>query len=138
MRTKKKRSPVILILDVVIGVLCVITVSVGAFAVASFREDWSFRFDADSFYYRLQDESYGTLVGMYYMNEAAGVEADEDMLQYYGVAKYFEAASYYKAYENVEDTKEMKKYQTKMKEAKSQMGELQFVSEKVDEELGIQ
>lgn len=134
---KKRRSPGILALDIIVGILCVITIGAGVFAFTSFKEDWGYSFDADSFYYRLEDEDFGQMVEMYYANEAAGIDADEELKQYYGVAKYFEAASYYKAYQEAEDSEQALKYQGKMQEAQNEMGELNFLSDRICEKLEI-
>ena len=132
-----KRSPVILFLDIVIGVLCVLLVGALFFAIASFRENASYSYDEDSFYWRLEDGSFGQMVEMYYSNEAAGVEPTEDLLEYYAVAKYFEAASYYVLYQ--EDAPEYAGYyQEKMETAAAEMGELAFLTEKIQKQLGVQ
>lgn len=130
-KEKVKRSPFHVILDLVIGFLCVVLVGTGIFAIQRFHEDWSFSYDADSFYYRLQDEDFGQMVEMYHVNEAAGAKADEELMQYYGVAKYFEAASCYKAFQE-------SIYLEKMNTAKEQMGELNFVSETICEKLSLE
>lgn len=135
---RKKKSPLHRVLDIIIGVLCVFIVLAAVLAIGMFKESWSYSYETDSFYYRLQDEAFGQMVEMYYTNEAAGVKADEELQQYYGVAKYFEAASYYKAYQDVEDGQQMLKYQEKMELAEEEMGELDFLSEKIYEKLGIE
>jgi len=124
--------------DLLLGIMCVIVVGALAFAISMFREEYSYHYTADSLYYRLEDEDFGSLVEMYYANEAAGVKADEDMKEYYGVARYFEAASYYKLYAQVQDGAKAEYYQTQMEEAKKQMGALSFLDEKILEKLGIE
>ena len=134
---KNKKRPAHFILDILIGILCVLLVGAGVFTVKMINEDINFSYDADSFYYRLQDENYSTMVEMYYTNEASNVKADQELQQYYGVAKYFEAASYYKAYEIAKDFDQIKKYKAQMKDAENEMGQLKFVTEQIDEKLGI-
>jgi len=92
------------ILDIAIGFLCVVCVAAAVFAVKEFRYSYDYSYDAESFYYRLEDGDFAQMVEMYHTNEAAGAEADEELSQYYGVAKYFEAASYYNIYESENDT----------------------------------
>lgn len=135
---RRNRRPAHIVMDIVIGVLCVLLVGAGAFTINMINEDINFRYDVESFYYRLQDEAYSQMVEMYYANEESGVKADEELKQYYGVAKYFEAASYYKAYKIVEEPEEMNKYEAQMKNAEKEMGELSFVSKQIDERLGIE
>lgn len=135
---QRKKGPVNLVLDIIIGILCVIVVGAVIFVIASFKENYSYSFEADSFYYRLEDEDYSQMVEMYYANEAAGIKADEKLQQYYGVTKYFEAASYYKVYQEAEDTRQMQIYSEKMADAQEEMGELDFLGEKICEKLGIE
>lgn len=127
-----------LLADLLLGIMCVIVVGALAFAISMFREEYSYHYTADSLYYRLEDEDFGSLVEMYYANEAAGVKADEDMKEYYGVARYFEAASYYKLYAQAQDGAKAEYYQTQMEEARKQMGALSFLDEKILEKLGIE
>lgn len=136
-KIRQKRKSGHLLLDIIIGLLCVITVGAGAFAIFSFGENYSYSYEADSFYWRLEDEDFARMVEMYYANEAAGVEADEEMQQYYGVAKYFEAASYYKAYQEAQDLKNMELYYDKMESAMLEMNELDFLGETICKKLKI-
>ena len=125
---KKKRSPLHMVLDIVIGVLCVFFVAAMAFTVKSFHEEWGFYYDQESFYYRLEDEAFDSMVEMYYANELSGKKADASTEPYYGVAKYFEAASYYKMYQDAGDEIQMQKYYAQMKKAEEQMGNLNIVT----------
>ena len=77
------------------------------------------------------------MVEMYQVNEAIGVDADEKLQQYYGIAKYYEAASYYKMYCQAGEKLQAKKYEQKMEQAKKEMGELDFASEMICEKLQI-
>lgn len=133
----KKRGPVRFTMDIIIGILCVITVGAAVFMITILNEDWNYSHDADSFYYRLQDEDFGTMVEMYHRNKEAGVEGNQELKQYYGIAEYFEAASYYKIYQETGDETQMKKYYDQMENAKNRMGELSFVSDKICDKLEI-
>ncbi len=136
-KQKQKRGPVRFVLDIVIGILCVIMVGIAVFTIDTLREDWNYSYDADAFYYRLQEEDFGTMVDMYHSNKEAGVKENQELKQYYGIAEYFEAASYYRAFQEDENEEQMKKYVEKMELAKEQMGELDFVSEMICEKLEI-
>lgn len=137
-RGKRNKRPMHLILDIIIGVLCVITVGITIFTVNYLNEEMNYSFDEESFYYRFQDEDFGQMVEMYHQNEAAEVKADKVLKQYYGVAEYYEAASYYKAYKETGDHKQADKYFERMKEAETKMGELRFACEMICEKLQIE
>ena len=137
-KIKQKKRASHRILDLVIGFLCVCMVGAGAFAISMFHESYNFSYDSDSFYWRLEDENFAQIVEMYHTNEAAGVEPDAELEQYYGVARYFEAASYYKIYQKDGDSERMEIYAKQMEDAKHQMGALDFLSDTICEKLEIQ
>lgn len=136
MKSRIKR-PGHLIMDIVIGALCVLFVGIGFFTIKMINEEINFSYDVESFYYRLQDEDYSQMVEMYHTNEASNVKANEELKQYYGIAKYFEAASYYNVYETCKEQEKMNKYQVQMKNAEKEMGELSFVKDDINKKLGI-
>lgn len=125
------------VLDIIIGILCVALVGAFAYTINMIYEEYAYgySYSEDSFYYRLEDENFGGMVEMYHANEAAGVKPTEDMQEYYGVAKYFEAASYYKLYEAEGDQTRMEYYGERMDDALQEMGELKFLEEKILEKL---
>ncbi len=136
MRNNTRKGPFLWLLDALTALLCLALVGAAIFAFASFRDSGSFTYDADSFYYRLSDEDFSQLVEMYHMNQAAGVE-EEELEAYHAIARYFEAASYCKAYAQAGDSEKQAHYQALMDSAKADMGELLFVSEKIDRHLGL-
>lgn len=133
----KRKNPVHIVLDIVIGILCIALVGAGAFAVSMWQESFGWEYDADSFYYRLSDGDYGAMVEMYYLNEAYNVEPDEELNMYYGAARYFEAASWYKAYSEAGDDARAVAYRLTMDEAEAQMGALSMVAGDICKALNI-
>ena len=93
--------------------------------------------EEDSFLYSLQQQEYAYMVEMMYRNQAANVKTNTTYEECYAVAKYYEAATYYKAYkldgnqELAEDKKEM------MDEQLLRMGELSYAAEDINTILGI-
>lgn len=135
---KTKKSPVNVVLDIVIVLLCLALVGAVAFAIDMYMESFAWSYDADSFYYRLSDRDYGAMVDMYYSNESNNVKPDEELEMYYAVAKYFEAASWYKAYSEAGDSQWMTVYREAMDEAKAQMGSLNMLAEDIRLALEIE
>ena len=60
-----------------------------------------------------------------------------DLGEYYGVAKYFEAASYYKIYQESGDTVRANYQKEKMDAALEEMGDLSAEAERIKEKLDI-
>lgn len=133
----KKKNGLIKGLDLLIGVLCVCLVGATAFAIHMFREDYSFHYDEDSFFYRMEEENFGQMVEMYYSNEMAGVDMDGELSEYARIAEYFEAASWHRVYKEAGDEEKANFYWNRMDSALAGMGELVFVGEKISGRLGI-
>lgn len=72
-------------------------------------------------------------------NRAAGLteKQDPDFALPYAAADYYEAASYYTAYVRNGQDELAGRYREKMEEAHQRMGELQFLTEKMNADLGL-
>lgn len=90
-----------------------------------------------SILYALEDEEYGRMVEMYYSNCGVDGEEDKALQEYYGVAKYYEAAFFYKLYLEDGDEEAAKAQKEAMDAAAMQMGDFSFVKEKIDTKLGL-
>lgn len=77
------------------------------------------------------------MVRLYYENEENNVKEEEDLGEYYGVAKYFEAASYYKIYQESGDMVRANHQKEKMETALEEMGDLSAEAERIKEKLDI-
>ena len=78
-------------------------------------------------------EEYAYGVERYYQNEALGVEPDEEMLECYGVARYYEAALQRQVSLRKGDREQAKVAEEQMEQAYGQMGELAPVRDRIDE-----
>ena len=78
-------------------------------------------------------EEYAYCVERYYKNEALGVEPDEEMLECYGVARYYEAALQRQVSLRKGDREQAKAAEEQMEQAYGQMGELAPVRDRIDE-----
>ena len=134
---KKKRSPGLVALDIVIGILCLALVGAAGFALDMWQESFGWEYDEDSFYYRLSDGDYGAMVEMYHYNEANNVKPDKSLRQYYAVAEYFEAASWYKVYSQSGDMHRAAGYEEAMARAEKEMGALYMVAGDICRQLNI-
>ena len=94
--------------------------------------------DEKDFYHAIESGDYGRTVEYYYRNIQSGCEGDAELKEYYGVAKYYEAASLYKAYLKAGNTEQAEKYQERMNAALNEMGEWMIVKEPIHEQLGIE
>lgn len=125
------------ILNIIIAGLVILLVVI----TGSVMEEASYShysYDEDSFYWCLESEDYSRMISMYYTNLAEGKEHDKNLQEYYGVAKYFEAASDYKLYLQSGEKDRAERFLNEMEEAYAQMGEFSVVKNKIDRKLGIQ
>jgi len=131
------KQPKLLLLDIVIAGLTVFFMFMIGFALEEVSYSFHY-YDENSFYWRLESGEYASMVTMYHTNVAEGKEKVKELQEYYGVARYFEAASEYKMY--VEAGKEdlAKDALKVMEEAYAQMGDFSLVREKIHKKLGIE
>ena len=78
------------------------------------------------------------MVQMYHRNVALGKGEEKELQEYYAVARYYEAASYYKIYLEKNDEDRRTKEFEKMQEAFSQMGDFSFVRDKIHKVLELE
>ena len=107
-----------------------------SFMIRSFQYT-NYSYSVDTFYYRLLEGDYPSMVRLYYENEENNVKEEGDLGEYYGVAKYFEAASYYKIYQESGDMVRANHQKEKMETALEEMGDLSAEAERIKEKLDI-
>lgn len=125
------------IFNIVIVLLSVVFAITLLMTAATLVRDWddSYSYDADSLLYLIQEGDYADLIYEVHHNEVAGVDADADMQECYAVAKYFEAASKYKAYVQAGESERAAAQQAVMDEQAALMGDLSFTIAEIDKIL---
>lgn len=94
--------------------------------------------EAEDFWYSMEYGSYPELVKMRWNNEALGVRETADLTQCYAAADYFEAASLYKSALYLGNIEGAQKYLEDMKEAYVLLGDISYITEDINETLGIE
>lgn len=129
----------LLVLNIVIIVLAIVMCVVLGMAVEEVQYAFSdYEISESSFLYNMEQERYGDMVEDYYQNCGSFHEEEKKMREYYGVAKYYEAAFFYKIYAENGDVERAQKYAAEMENATTQMGDFSFTEEKIDQKLGIE
>lgn len=133
----QSKQPKLLVLDIIIAGLTVFLMFMIGFAVeeASYSH---YSYDEDSFYWRLQSEDYASMVNMYYLNVSEGKGDERELQEYYGVARYFEAAADYKMYIEAGEKELAEAALLDMEDAYEQMGDFSMVKGKIDARLGLE
>lgn len=133
----KRQNVVLLVMNIVIGVLCLIMVICGGRAALGLYEDYSIPYDNHNMESAVQYGDFYRLVYMYHENIANGFEGDRTMKEYYGVAKYYEAASFYKAFLETGDSVRAEREKEKMEQALEEMGGWSILEEEINAQLGL-
>lgn len=133
----ERQNVIILVMNIVIGVLCLIMVICGGRAAFNLYEDYSIPYDNQNMESAVQYGDFHRLVSMYHENIANGFEGDRAMKEYYGVAKYYEAASFYKAFTETGDTVRAEREAAKMEQALEEMGGWSILEEEINAQLGL-
>jgi hypothetical protein len=127
------------VLNLILAALClVMLLSLIALVTGLHSYNTNYYPRTESFLYNLQDGDYVHMVTMMHQSEAAGVKADADRQECYAVARYYEAATYYKAYLQAGDSEQAAQKRTIMEAQKSLMGELSYAAEEIDQVLGLE
>ncbi len=132
-----RQQGILLIMKGVIGVLCVILFASVVVMTENLHDAFSNRISENALRSRVEYEDYAPLVDHYHQNAASGDTGNAEEKEYYGVAKYYEAASFYKAFSKVGDTERAAREKQKMDAAYEEMGGWQIAKEAIDAELGI-
>ena len=126
-----------LIMNLVIICLCIVLVISGILAIGGLRDAFSPSNTENSMYYRLDSGDFYRMVDGYHTNSQEGYEGSKDMQEYYGVAKYYEAASMYRAFLETGDLERADRELEKMKKARVQMGEWMMTEPEILEQLQL-
>lgn len=124
-------------LNILIVLLGIVFVAIVFSTIKEFLSLSDNGYSIDSFYARTNEADYAPLPEMYHINEAEQVEANTQLQEYYGVAKYVEAASYYRMYSENKDIQRAETYREKMEQALSQMGVYSSLSDQINTKLGL-
>lgn len=128
-----------LIINVILGVLSIVFGIILLMTIAEIADmDYTYTRDEDMFWYSIKDGEYSDIVCDAYHNQNEGVELTPGMEQCYAVARYFEAASLYKAAVHVGDTEDIEKYADVMEECLTYMDDILYIAEDINITLGIE
>lgn len=139
---KKAKNNKVKVVNWVLNILIVIATFFFLMTAGVMIEEFSYVTKAthseSSFYNALQAENYSTMTGNQYRNILGGHEGDKTMQEYYGVGRYYEAASLYNAYMVVGNEEQAAVFLEKMKKAEDDMGGLSVVKDAIHKQLGIE
>ena len=133
----RKQSAVLMVMNVVIVILCVGTFLCGIRLIREIRFASGEKYNAETMENFIRYDSYDILSQYYHINQVQNVKADANMKECYGVAKYYDAAVMYKAYETVGDENRAASEKQAMDAAYQEMGEWRITADTINKPLGI-
>ncbi len=126
------------VMNIVIIVLAIIMAIALMRAVGEFYDIFTGYYTEEyTFIHSMENEEYGRMVEAYHDNCRKGYGDKEELQEYYAVARYYEAAFYYKMYLEADDVERMEVRKIAMEDAYTQMGDFAFVKESIDRQLGL-
>lgn len=134
----RKQSVVLVVMNVVIVLLCIGIFLCGFRLIREIQYSNDEKYDAEAMENCIRYDNYDSLSQYYHMNQVQNVKADADMKECYGVAKYYEAAVMYKAYQAVGDENRAVSEKEAMDAAYQEMGEWQITADTINKQLGIE
>lgn len=132
---KDKEHAGVFVMDIVIGILCVVFVFALWFMIAQFAMDGSISYSEDSFYYNMRSDNYDSIMRMSRTNRINGKNRGANYQEYYALADYYEAALYYRIYTEAGDESRAEIRKQEMEDAVGRMGGLSPQKQKIDEIL---
>lgn len=136
--TKIGHKTVTMILNVLMILLCFVLVITCVLVTKEVKDGYTSYADEDTFYYAIKAENFSYVVDSYHRNVVSSNGDKKSLLEYYGVAKYFEAASLYHAYDTVGNEEMAERFKKKMDMAVAEMGSWAVAKEPIDKKLGLQ
>ena len=133
-----RQNVIIMVMNIVIVVIGIIMVICGFVATSNLYGRYSMPNTDRSMYYCINGGDFERMVSMYHQNVQAGFGDDRRMQEYYGVAEYYEAASFYKVFLDAGDTARAEREKAKMDTALVRMGGWSIVEQEVRAQLGIE
>ena len=137
LKQSKKQSSALLVMNIAIVVLCIVLVK----GCISMIDELHYAFSRPSPGNYMENyvtyENYAHLVEMYYDDLPYGGRITGTKAECYGVARYFEAASMYRAYLAAGDSERAAREKAKMDAAYEEMGDWNIAADSIQKKLGL-
>ena len=134
----QKQNGALLVMNIVIIALCLVLFGGTIYMFKQLNYAFSRPVQTSWLESNVRNENYAYLVANYHQDEVYGGLISGTKKECYGVAKYFEAASMYKAYLESGDTERAAREKERMDEAYEEMGEWNIAADSIREKLRLE
>lgn len=133
-----KQNIILIGMNLVIGVLCLLFFSRAVILI----ETIVYMFNDNSVKVRQMErdatyDNFDSLIRGYYINITNDVHANSEMKEYYGIARYYDAMFWYRAYMETGDQERALREQKKAEEAYAEMGDWNIMAESIGKILSL-
>ena len=133
---RSKRQNIMLIgMNIVIGALCLILLGRVVSMIESVVYACGRSVNVRQLERDVRYDDFANLLGDYYTDMTTGARTNAEIKEYYGVAKYYEAMFWYKAYMETGDQERASEELKKAEEAYEEMGSWNLLAESIEKIL---
>lgn len=138
LKQSQKQQGALWLMNIVIVILCIVLFLGGIQMISALRDAFARPSRAKYMENLIRYENYANLLNSYHEDVVYGGLVTEAKKECYGVAKYFEAASMYRAYLETGDTERATREKEKMDAAYEEMGDWNIAADSIREKLGVE
>lgn len=138
LKQSQKQQGALWLMNIVIVILCIVLFLGGIQMISALRDAFARPSRAKYMENLIRYENYANLLNSYHEDVVYGGLVTEAKKECYGVAKYFEAASMYRAYLETGDTERAAREKEKMDAAYEEMGDWNIAADSIREKLGVE
>ena len=136
-KRSKKQKMMLIGMNIVIGILCLVLFGRVVSMIESIVYACSRSVNAGQLERDVRYDDFANLLGDYYTDVTTGARTNSEIKEYYGVARYYEAMLWHRAYMETGDQERASEEQKKADEAYDEMGSWNILAESIGNILSL-
>ena len=136
-KRSKKQKMMLIGMNIVIGILCLVLFGRVVSMIESIVYACSRSVNAGQLERDVRYDDFASLLGDYYNDVTTGARTNSEIKEYYGVARYYEAMLWHRAYMETGDQERASEEQKKADEAYDEMGSWNILAESIGNILSL-
>ncbi len=136
-KRSKKQKMMLIGMNIVIGILCLVLFGRVVSMIESIVYACSRSVNAGQLERDVRYDDFASLLGDYYTDVTTGARTNSEIKEYYGVARYYEAMLWHRAYMETGDQERASEEQKKADEAYDEMGSWNILAESIGNILSL-
>ena len=136
-KRSKKQKMMLIGMNIVIGILCLVLFGRVVSMIESIVYACGRSVSAGQLERDVRYDDFASLLGDYYTDVTTGARTNSEIKEYYGVARYYEAMLWHRAYMETGDQERASEEQKKADEAYDEMGSWNILAESIGNILSL-